>query len=184
VGAVIFLEPSFHRQMIIIDDLPLAQEYGPLDRVLQFPPVARPGVQAHLFNRRRGESRHLLLEVDGISIEEKPGEGKDIFPTLPKNRYVQIDHIQAEEEVLPEPSFLYLASKILVGGGHHPTVPLDALPAAPQSLELLLLQDAQDLGLGRRAHVTDLVQENGSLVRLLAPADPELFRPGEGPPLV
>ena len=157
MGQVVFLEPSFHRQMIIIDDLPIAQQYGPLDRILQFPHVARPGVLAHLFNRRRGESRHLLLEVDGISIEEKSGKGKDIFPTLPENRYVQIYHIQAEEEVLPEPAFLYLDSKILVGGRHHPHVHLDALPAAPQSLELLLLQDAQDLGLGRRAHVTDLV---------------------------
>jgi len=35
-----------------------------------------------------------------------------------------------------------------------------------------------------RAHVADLVEENGSLVRLLETADPKFLRTGKGPALV
>ena len=47
-----------------------------------------------------------------------------------------------------------------------PHVDLD-LPGTTDSLQLALLQDAEELSLERRAHRGDLVEKQGALMRLL-----------------
>jgi hypothetical protein len=81
----------------------------------------------------------------------------------------------------------------LPGGHHLRQIPvgrrhqahIDAPGArTTQTLELLLLQDSQQLGLQFEREIPDLVEEQRPLVRQLKAA--ELLRegPGEGPPLV
>ena len=96
----------------------------------------------------------------------------------------QVHHVEPEIEVLPEPPLLDLVPQVLVRGRHDANVHLDRSAAASQPLELLLLEDAKHLGLRGGAHVPDLVEEDGPLVRLLEAADPQLLRAGERPPLV
>ena len=61
---------------------------------------------------------------------------------------------------------LDLGAQILVRGGDHADVDVDGV-GAPHPFELVLLKDAQDLGLGVEAHVPDLVQEHRAAVGLL-----------------
>jgi hypothetical protein len=63
-----------------------------------------------------------------------------------KRRHVNRHDVEAIEQVLAERALIDLFLEILVGGGNHPHVDLDDTVAA-EPLELLLLQDAQDLGL-------------------------------------
>ena len=56
--------------------------------------------------------------------------------------------------------------EILVGRRHHPHVDPDGL-GATQTLELLLLQGAQQLGLKFQRHVANLVQKERAAIRHL-----------------
>ena len=71
-----------------------------------------------------------------------------------------------------------ICSRSRVGGRDHPHVGLDRLVAA-DPLEPLLLEHPQDLRLGQRRHVADLVEEEGAAVALLELADPLAVGPGE-----
>ena len=78
-------------------------------------------------------------------------------------RHVEGDDVEAEVEVLAEAALADLLLEVLVGGGDDPHVHLDRARAA-HGLDVLLLQRAQDLGLGLEAHVADLVEEERAAV--------------------
>ena len=67
--------------------------------------------------------------------------------------------------------------------GHDAHVDLERSLAA-EALDPLVLEDAQELGLERRRHVADLVQEQGAAVGDLELAAAGRSRAGEGPALV
>ena len=113
-----------------------------------------------------------------------PRQGKEVFRAIPQRRDVELQHVQAKIQVLPEAALLDLLPEIVVRRRDHADIHLYRLPAAPQALELVLLHHAQDLGLGRRAHVPDLVEEDRPLVGLLELPDPQPVRSRERSPLV
>jgi hypothetical protein len=75
------------------------------------------------------------------------------------------------------------ACRSAVGRGDHPHVDLDGLVAA-DALELALLEEAEQLDLGRRREIADLVEEQGAAVRLLEAAFARARRAGERTALV
>ncbi len=85
------------------------------------------------------------------------------------------DHVQPEEEVLPEGAPADLLLEVLVGGRDHPHVDGHG-PRPPYRFELLLLEDAEDLGLRLQGHVPDLIEEQRPPVGQLELA----FLGGEG----
>ncbi len=70
------------------------------------------------------------------------------------------------------------AQQVLVGRRQHARVDADARRAA-DGLHHLLLQHAQDLGLGLQAHVADFVEEDRAAVRQLELAAAVGHRAGE-----
>src|SRR5215467_2847089 len=68
--------------------------------------------------------------------------------------------------------------QVAVGRSDQPHVDPQRSGAA-EALELVLLQDAQDLGLRTGAHVADFVQEERAAVRLLEAPDALLVGAGE-----
>ena len=81
-------------------------------------------------------------------------------------------------EVLAEIALGNLLPEILVGGRHHSYIDCYILVAADLG-ELVLLQHAEDLGLGRQRHVAYLIQEKSAAVSLLKLALVLLLRSGE-----
>ena len=90
----------------------------------------------------------------------------DVVAPLPQGRDLDVDEVQAVEEVLPEVARLDLLDDILVGGGDHLDIEGHQLGAADGD-QLPLLQDAQEFCLHIQRHVGDLVQEENALVRQL-----------------
>src|SRR5947208_2418155 len=70
-----------------------------------------------------------------------------------------------------------------VGGGDHPYVDLDGLGATYPE-EGPALQHPEQLHLGSRRNLSDLIQEDGAGVRQLEPAQPPLGGASEGALLV
>ena len=86
-------------------------------------------------------------------------------------------------QVLAELARLHHRREVSVRGGQQPHVDLQR-PRASQAFELVLLEDAQDLGLRARAHVADLVQEQRAALGELELADLLLDGAREGAALV
>jgi hypothetical protein len=78
---------------------------------------------------------------------------------------------------------LHLLLQILVGRGDHPHVHPDGAVRADRA-NLAILQHPQQLHLQRRAHLPDLVEEDGAAVRQLKHARTRADRAGEGAALV
>ena len=143
--------------------LAVGQDREPLDDVSQLPDVARPGIlrQAHHGLGGDLESLPPAICVDPEEVLDQEG---DVLRSLAQRRHVDLDHSDAVVEVLAKPGSLDLLSEILIGGGDDPDVGLD-VPVGADPTELPGLERAQDLDLGGRAHLADLVQEQGALVR-------------------
>ena len=94
-----------------------------------------------------------------------------------------MDDVEPVVEVLAESALLDLGSKVPVRRGDDPDVDLDGR-VRTDALELPLLEDAQELGLGGQRHLTDLVEEDRALVGGLEAALAHGHRPGERPLLV
>ena len=89
---------------------------------------------------------------------------RDVVRPLAQRRQHEREHVQPVVEVLAEAAVGHHPGQVAVGGRDHPHVDLDRLRAA-EALELLLLQDAEQLGLQLRGDVADLVEEERPLVR-------------------
>src|SRR5262249_27732413 len=81
-------------------------------------------------------------------------------------------------QVQPELALVRPGLKVAVCGGDQPYIGADRLVAA-NTLESLLLEHTQHLGLGGQRHVADLGQEEGAAVALLELADAAAIGTGE-----
>src|ERR687886_1970018 len=72
------------------------------------------------------------------------------------------EHVQAVEEIAAEGAALHLLFEIAVGGGDEPRVDRNRLRRANRD-DLAVLQHPQQLHLGGRRGLADLVEEEGSL---------------------
>ena len=108
---------------------------------------------------------------------------RDILGPLVQRRQVNLDHVQAVVQILAELPLLDHLGQRAVGGSDHAHVYLDRFRAT-HSLEGALLQDAEQLGLHRRWHVADLIEEDGTSVCQLETPLPLIDGAGECPLLV
>src|SRR5215203_135890 len=163
------------RQVLRLHDPVVAEDRRPLDGVAQLADVPRPGV---------GEERPLGLGRQGEAGagrggEELAGEQEDVAAPLAQRRQLDLHHPQAEQQVLPEPALGGQRLEVAVSGGQHPHVHPHGLAAA-KGLDDPLLEDPQQLGLGRESHVSHLVEEEGAAVRLAELAGAVAVGPREG----
>jgi hypothetical protein len=136
-----------------------SQDDRALDDVLELAHIAGPVVRGEQVEglRRQLQIRFaVLLPVLG---QEVPHEQRDVVAALAERRQLDGDHVEAVEEVLPEPPLLHGLPEIPRRGGDEADVDANGLEAA-QPHELAVLHDAQEAGLGLERHVADLVKED------------------------
>ena len=92
------------------------------------------------------ERRDLSALARGEPVQEMAREPGDVFPPLAQRRQLDCDDPQAIVQVLAElaPGDLFCQTR--VGRGEHTHVDRNPL-AAPDALDLSLLEHAQELGL-------------------------------------
>ena len=155
-----------------------------LDHVLQLPDVAGPAVIAQGLGGLRRDPFDALGEQVVVLLDEEVGQHGHVGLALAQGRYLQLDHVDPEVQVLAKFPIRHQPLQILVGGGDDPHVHLAGLDVA-YPLDLLLLDHAQQLALQNERHVADLVQENGApFGQLELPRLSLLAGPGEGAALV
>ena len=154
------------------------QHHRPLDVVLQFAHVARPGVILQRLHRGRRHVGHVAVVLLVVDLQEMADQRGNVFAPLAQRRQIDRHHVQAIVEVFAEPPGLGLFQQVAVAGGDHAGVDADGLRVA-YPLELVLLQHAQqlDLELGRGG--VDFVEEDGAGVGGLETAGAVVDRAGE-----
>ena len=114
--------------------------------------------------------RVLLQEVAGPA---------PVFPRAdPAAAASDADDVQAEEQILPEVPGGNRIFEVSIGRGDDAHVDLNVSLAAEPG-ELAVLQDVEQLGLQRRRHLADLVEEDRAVVRELELARLGLQRAAE-----
>ena len=129
--------------------------------VLQLADVARPGPLA---DRREGlgEKRSSPQPCRRSSASQDVlGQRRDVLGAVAERRDDDPGDVEAVEQVLAEPAGGDLLRQVAVGGRDDAGVGAEGLGPA-DALELALLEDAEDLGLGRQRQLADLVEEDGA----------------------
>src|SRR5262245_26746685 len=98
------------REMFRLDWRSKSDDGGVFQSVAQFPDVAKPGQTLQEANGRRGQDRRRRLET----AQEMIGEEGDISGSLAQRREMDLEHVQAEVEVVPEGPLRDLSRQVLM----------------------------------------------------------------------
>src|SRR5438132_689477 len=80
------------------DLVPLGEEHGPLDGVVELAHVARPRVPQQRFHRVGGEGGGALAVAARVAEQEVRGEGRDVLAPLAQWRQAHLHGVEAEQQ--------------------------------------------------------------------------------------
>ena len=87
-----------------------------LDGMLQLADVAIPRMFSQLTTGRFGECKQTFIVLLGKAVHKSLGQWNDIFLTLAKRRYFQMDGIDAIEQVFAEATLCHTLVEVGIGG--------------------------------------------------------------------
>src|SRR5580698_8065592 len=80
-----------------------SHEDSTLNRVIEFPHIARPAVLEHRLQRAGLKTGRSLAVAGGITSEEVSSENRDILPAIAQRGKMNLDRVEAEEQIFPKP---------------------------------------------------------------------------------
>ena len=146
------------RHQVAADDFLVAQDHVALDQVLEFADVARPVMLLQRRHQvsRKGAGAAVVFAV--VVLQEIGDQVRNVAFALAQRRHLQIDDVDAIEQVLTESSAFDFRFQHPVGGADYAhfnfLVFLGADPA-----ELAVLQQLQQLGLQTQVEFGDFVEK-------------------------
>ena len=147
---------------------------GVLQGVAQLADVAEPRQRLQEAHRLRQQRQRARLEA----AQEVLGQRLDVLRPLAQRRQVDLEDVEAEEQVVAEAALGDAARQVLVRGRQDADVERLRLVAADRQ-HLVVLQHAQQLDLHRQRDVGQLVEEDGAAVGQGEQAGPGLGGAGE-----
>src|SRR5689334_3862159 len=99
-----------------------------------------------------------------VFFREKLHECRNIFLPLAQGGQLNIDDVQTVVEVFAEPAFVHETLQINIGGSNDACVNFDGFDTTKPH-ELFFLDHAQEFRLRLGSNCSNLVEENGALVR-------------------
>src|SRR5271156_318953 len=116
--------------------------------------------------------------ADGGNVQQPLRERQDVFAAFAQRWNAQGDDVEAGVEVLAKVMRADFGFEVAIRRRDDSRIEVNRALAA-DALEVLLLQEAQKLGLEGRRQIGNLVEENGAAVGRFEPARLVLHRPGE-----
>ena len=156
----------------------LGQNTGALDAMFQLADVAGPGVGQQSALGGGSEGKRCATLLRGLMFGEPLSQPKNVFAPLAQRGNAQADDVDPVVQVLAETTRFTELEKILMRGTDQLHVNADRRFAA-QARHGTLLDRAQQLCLCGERHVTNLVEEQESAIRLFEIAAPFLCGAGE-----
>src|SRR6185369_4342735 len=127
--------------------------------------VSGPMMGEQLLAGRRRKRLDLFLHAGIEEMQKMVCQQHDIGASLAQRRRAKLDHVQAMEQILAELFLVNGFDNVAVGGRYEPDINAQLFVSA-HACEAAVLKKAQQLGLERTAHVANLIEEDGAMVRL------------------
>src|SRR6266446_1365254 len=140
-----------------------SKDHAPLNEILKFANVARPRVRRQFRHRFRGNLVDLSTHPAGIDLHKVFHQRPNVFTARPQRRKRDRKNIQTIVEIAAKFVSFHHFNQISMGRSYEANVHLVS-PAAPQALELLLLQNTQQFWLQWQRNVAHLVEEQRPFV--------------------
>jgi hypothetical protein len=137
--------------------------------VLQLPDIARPVVALERGQRRLRQRQAGPPGLDGRLVQDALGQQPDVLAARAERGQLEHQTLEAEVEVLAEPSLGDAPLEVAVRRRDHTHVD-PGRPRGADTIEALFLEHPEELGLVIGAQVADLVQEDRAAVGLLEPS--------------
>src|SRR4029434_7857956 len=145
--------------MMAVDHSIVAKDHSAFDAILQLADISRPVIAHEHIDGRRRDALDRLPMLTGIFFDKMVGQEQDVRLSLPQRRHEDRKDIETVIEVLAETAFDYRALEVSIGGADEADVgPQGLVPA--DALELTFLEYSEELGLGSRSDISDLVEED------------------------
>ena len=110
--------------------------------------------------------RTSFVHAPREALSESARQERDVLATFPKRGHSNRKDVQAVVEIFAERPVLDHRTEVAIRGGNQPRVARNRA-AATDSLELALLDDAQELRLEVEGHLADLVEKQRAVLREL-----------------
>ncbi len=123
-------------------------------------------------------SRGFSFDLAEVS-QESAHEKRNILLPLAQRRHRDVDHVQAEIEIVAKLPLAHQLRQILVRRRDQAHVRLQELIAAHALEGALFADHAEQFHLRALVDLADLIEKNRAAVRLLEPADAALVRAGK-----
>src|SRR5882757_5333442 len=133
-------------------------EHGAFNCVIEFPHVARPAVCEHGFQGTRLKAGGWLAIARGIAGKKVPGKHGDIFAAVTQWGKMNLDGVEAEQEIFAEAALGALLLQVGVGSREQTHIHSPGLRRA-NPLQVASLEHAQQLGLLAHGDIGNLIQE-------------------------
>src|SRR5581483_5474982 len=163
--------------------LSAGEDHAAFNEVFEFADVARPVILHEGIHGFIGNEADVFFLPGREATHEIMCEETDIVTAFAQGRHANREYTEAVEEIATELTIGDELVQVAIGGGDESHVHVHGLVAA-QPLELLLLENAQELGLEFERNVADFVEEQGAAVGEFEPSEFTGHRAGEGAPLV
>ncbi len=125
-----------------------------------------------------------MLAMLGVDLlQNVVDQQRNVFLMIPQRRQMDVKHIQPEIQILAQLSLPHGMFRILVRGRQHPHIH-GRFRFAPQTPHFAIFQYAQQLGLRRRGHFADFIEQQRPAVGQLEAPDAALRRAGKRAALV
>jgi len=103
----------------------------------------------------------------GKAADEVRDQSWNVFRALTERGHANREHVQPVEQIGAERALLNHLRQVLIRGRNHPDIDLRGAAAASETLDLLLLQCPEELGLQLQRQVADLVEKQRAPIRSL-----------------
>src|SRR5882757_8658543 len=133
-------------------------EHGAFNCVIELPHVARPAVLEHGFQGTRLKAGAWLAIARGIAGKKVPGKHGDIFAAVTQWGKMNLDGVEAEQEIFAEAALGALLLQVGVGSREQTHIHSPGLRRA-NPLQVASLEHAQQLGLLAHGDIGNLIQE-------------------------
>ena len=149
-----------------------------MDGVFQLTHVALPAVRGQHSPCIGGDRAQRHPIGGGIFLGEMLRQFEDIGRAFAQGRYLQVDDIEPEQQVLAERAFAHGIAEVAVRGGDDADIDRHR-PGAADAIDHALLDGAQKLRLQPHVHLGDFIEQQRAAARLLELADAARHRAGE-----
>ena len=170
---------EFVGQATARDQVFFAHDRGALEHVAQLANVARPGVAAEDVEHFGADAADVVAVLGVDVAKDVFDEQRNVVFVIAQRRQVNVEDVEAEEEILAQLAGADGFLGIFVGRGEDANVDRRFAFAA-EAANFAIFENAQELGLRGSGHFADFVEEERAAVGELEAADAAFGRAGEG----